>query len=158
MRVGCPKEIKNHEYRVGLTPGSVREYVAHGHEVLVETGAGSGIGAGDNAYRAAGATIAKTAADVFAKSDMIVKVKEPQPNEWTQRRQHARTVPVASAHALNNATLHYGLQLADKGLKALVDDHHLRNGLNVHRGKITNRAVAEALGYELVEPKAVLAA
>ncbi|CAN7530582.1 alanine dehydrogenase [Mesorhizobium caraganae] len=371
MRVGCPKEIKNHEYRVGLTPGSVREYVAHGHEVLVETGAGAGIGADDNAYRAAGATIAKTAADVFAKSDMIVKVKEPQPNEWVQLRDgqilytylhlapdpeqtkgllasgvtaiayetvtddrgglpllapmsevagrlsiqagatalqkanggrgvllggvpgvlpgkvtvlgggvvglhaarmaaglgadvtiidrsiprlrqlddlfagrvhtrystvealeeecfsadivvgavlipgaaapklvtremlsgmkkgsvlvdvaidqggcfetsHATThadptyevdgvihycvanmpgaVPVTSAHALNNATLHYGLQLADKGLKALVDDHHLRNGLNVHRGKITNRAVAEALGYELVEPKAVLAA
>jgi alanine dehydrogenase len=81
MRIGCPKEIKNHEYRVGLTPGSVREYVAHGHEVLVETGAGAGIGADDNAYRAAGAVIAKTAADVFAKSDMIVKVKEPQPNE-----------------------------------------------------------------------------
>ena len=371
MRVGCPKEIKNHEYRVGLTPGSVREYVAHGHEVLVETGAGAGIGADDNAYRSAGATIAKTAADVFAKSDMIVKVKEPQPNEWVQLRDgqilytylhlapdpeqtkgllasgvtaiayetvtddrgglpllapmsevagrlsiqagatalqkanggrgvllggvpgvlpgkvtvlgggvvglhaarmaaglgadvtiidrsiprlrqlddlfagrvhtrystvealeeecfsadivvgavlipgaaapklvtremlsgmkkgsvlvdvaidqggcfetsHATThaeptyevdgvihycvanmpgaVPVTSAHALNNATLHYGLQLADKGLKALVDDHHLRNGLNVHKGKITNRAVAEALGYELVEPKAVLAA
>ncbi|RVD55322.1 alanine dehydrogenase [Mesorhizobium sp. M2D.F.Ca.ET.185.01.1.1] len=371
MRVGCPKEIKNHEYRVGLTPGSVREYVAHGHEVLVETGAGAGIGADDNAYRAAGATIAKTAADVFAKSDMIVKVKEPQPNEWVQLRDgqilytylhlapdpdqtkgllasgvtavayetvtddrgglpllapmsevagrlsiqagatalqkanggrgvllggvpgvlpgkvtvlgggvvglhaakmaaglgadvtiidrsiprlrqlddifggrvhtrystvealeeecfsadvvigavlipgaaapklvtremlsgmkkgsvlvdvaidqggcfetsHATThadptyevdgvihycvanmpgaVPVTSAHALNNATLHYGLQLADKGLKALVDDHHLRNGLNVHKGKITNRAVAEALGYEMVEPKAVLAA
>ncbi|MGX9144432.1 alanine dehydrogenase [Mesorhizobium sp. 128a] len=371
MRVGCPKEIKNHEYRVGMTPGSVREYVAHGHEVLIETGAGAGIGADDNAYRAAGATIAKTAADVFAKSDMIVKVKEPQPNEWAQLRDgqilytylhlapdpeqtkgllasgvtaiayetvtddrgglpllapmsevagrlsiqagatalqkanggrgvllggvpgvlpgkvtvlgggvvglhaarmavglgadvtiidrsiprlrqlddlftgrvhtrystvealeeecfsadivvgavlipgaaapklvtremlsgmkkgsvlvdvaidqggcfetsHATThaeptyevdgvihycvanmpgaVPVTSAHALNNATLHYGLQLADKGLKALVDDHHLRNGLNVHRGKITNRAVAEALGYELVEPKAVLAA
>ncbi|TPK70139.1 alanine dehydrogenase [Mesorhizobium sp. B2-3-3] len=371
MRVGCPKEIKNHEYRVGLTPGSVREYVAHGHEVLVEAGAGAGIGADDNAYRAAGATIAKTAADVFAKSDMIVKVKEPQPNEWVQLRDgqilytylhlapdpeqtkgllasgvtaiayetvtddrgglpllapmsevagrlsiqagatalqkanggrgvllggvpgvlpgkvtvlgggvvglhaarmaaglgadvtiidrsiprlrqlddlfagrvhtrystvealeeecfsadivvgavlipgaaapklvtremlsgmkkgsvlvdvaidqggcfetsHATThaeptyevdgvihycvanmpgaVPVTSAHALNNATLHYGLQLADKGLKALIDDHHLRNGLNVHKGKITNRAVAEALGYELVEPKAVLAA
>ncbi|TIN65328.1 MAG: alanine dehydrogenase [Mesorhizobium sp.] len=369
MRVGCPKEIKNHEYRVGLTPGSVREYVAHGHEVLVE--AGAGIGADDNAYRAAGATIAKTAADVFAKSDMIVKVKEPQPNEWVQLRDgqilytylhlapdpeqtkgllasgvtaiayetvtddrgglpllapmsevagrlsiqagatalqkanggrgvllggvpgvlpgkvtvlgggvvglhaakmaaglgadvtiidrsiprlrqlddifggrvhtrystvealedecfsadivvgavlipgaaapklvtremlsgmkkgsvlvdvaidqggcfetsHATThadptyevdgvihycvanmpgaVPVTSAHALNNATLHHGLQLADKGLKALVDDHHLRNGLNVHKGKITNRAVAEALGYEMVEPKAVLAA
>ncbi|MER9227671.1 alanine dehydrogenase [Mesorhizobium sp. M0664] len=371
MRIGCPREIKNHEYRVGLTPGSVREYVAHGHEVLMETGAGAGMGADDNAYRAAGATIAKTAADVFAKSDMIVKVKEPRPNEWVQLRDgqilytylhlapdpeqtkgllasgvtaiayetvtdergglpllapmsevagrlsiqagatalqkanggrgvllggvpgvlpgkvtvlgggvvglhaarmaaglgadvtiidrsiprlrqlddifggrvhtrystvealeeecfsadivvgavlipgaaapklvtremlsgmkkgavlvdvaidqggcfetsHATThaeptyevdgvihycvanmpgaVPVTSAHALNNATLHYGLQLADKGLKALVDDHHLRNGLNVHKGKITNRAVAEALGYELVEPKAVLAA
>jgi alanine dehydrogenase len=67
-------------------------------------------------------------------------------------------VPVTSAHALNNATLHYGLKLADKGLKALVDDPHLRNGLNVHKGRITNAAVAEALGYELAEPKKVLAA
>jgi alanine dehydrogenase len=371
MRVGCPKEIKNHEYRVGLTPGSVREYVAHGHEVLVETGLGEGISADDNAYRAAGATIAEKAADVFAKCDMIVKVKEPQPSEWVQLREgqilytylhlapdpeqtkgllasgvtaiayetvtdergglpllapmsevagrlsiqagatalqktnggrglllggvpgvqpgkvavlgggvvglhaarmavglgadvsiidrsiprlrqlddlfngrvhtrystvealeeecfsadivigavlipgatapklvtremlsgmkkgavlvdvaidqggcfetsHATThddptyvvdgiihycvanmpgaVPVTSAHALNNATLHYGLQLADKGFKALVDDNHLRNGLNVHKGKITNRAVADALGYELSEPKTVLAA
>ncbi len=56
------------------------------------------------------------------------------------------------------ATLRYGLQLADKGLKALVDDPHLRNGLNVHKGRITNAAVAEALGYELAEPKKVLAA
>jgi alanine dehydrogenase len=371
MRVGCPKEIKNHEYRVGLTPGSVREYTAHGHDVLVEAGAGAGIGADDNAYRAAGAKIAKTAAEVFEKSDMVVKVKEPQSTEWTQLREgqilytylhlapdpeqtkgliasgvtavayetvtddrgglpllapmsevagrlaiqagatalqkanggrgvllggvpgvlpgkvavlgggvvglqaakmaaglgadvsildrsisrlrqlddifhgrvhtrystiealeeevfsadivvgavlipgaaapklvtremlsgmkkgavivdvaidqggcfetsHATThaeptyevdgiihycvanmpgaVPVTSAHALNNATLHYGLQLADKGLKALVDDHHLRNGLNVHKGKITNRAVAESLGYEMAEPKAALAA
>jgi len=67
-------------------------------------------------------------------------------------------VPITSAQALNNATLHYGLQLADKGLKAIVDDQHLRNGLNVHRGKITNRAVAESLGYEMAEPKAALAA
>jgi alanine dehydrogenase len=65
-------------------------------------------------------------------------------------------VPITSAHALNNATLYYGLQLADKGLKAMVDDHHLRNGLNVHAGRITNKAVAEALGYELAEPKSVL--
>ena len=366
MRVGCPREIKNHEYRVGLTPGAVREYVAHGHEVLVETGAGAGIGADDNAYRAAGATIARTAEDVFAKSDMIVKVKEPQPDEWVQLRDgqilytylhlapdpdqtkgllasgvtaiayetvtddrgglpllapmsevagrlsiqagatalqkanggrgvllggvpgvlpgkvavigggvvglhaarmavglgadvsiidrsiprlrqlddifdgrvhtryssiealeeecfsadivvgavlipgaaapklvtremlsgmkkgavlvdvaidqggcfetsHATThadptyevdgiihycvanmpgaVPVTSAHALNNATLHYGLQLADKGIKAILDDQHLRNGLNVHKGRVTNRAVAEALGYEMAEPQ-----
>ncbi|MCX8568313.1 MULTISPECIES: alanine dehydrogenase [Hyphomicrobiales] len=371
MRVGCPKEIKNHEYRVGLTPGAVREYVAHGHEVLVETGAGAGIGADDNAYRAAGAQIARTAEEVFTRSDMIVKVKEPQPNEWVQLREgqilytylhlapdpdqtkgllasgvtavayetvtddrgglpllapmsevagrlsiqagatalqkanggrgvllggvpgvlpgkvavigggvvglhaarmaaglgadvsiidrsiprlrqlddlfagrvhtrystvealeeecfsadivvgavlipgaaapklvsremlsgmkkgavlvdvaidqggcfetsHATThadptyevdgiihycvanmpgaVPVTSAHALNNATLHYGLALADRGLKALADEPHLRNGLNVHRGRITNRAVAEALGYEMIEAKAALAA
>src|SRR5690606_34162996 len=67
-------------------------------------------------------------------------------------------VPVTSAHALNNATLHFGLQLADKGLKAILDDPHLRNGLNVHKGRITNAAVADALGYENVEPKAALAA
>ncbi|WP_378951854.1 alanine dehydrogenase [Mesorhizobium sp. ANAO-SY3R2] len=371
MRVGCPKEIKNNEYRVGLTPGSVREYVAHGHEVLVETGAGAGIGADDNTYRAAGAHIARTAEEVFARSDMIVKVKEPQPHEWLQLHEgqilytylhlapdpeqtkgllasgvtavayetvtdergglpllapmsevagrlsiqagatalqkanggrgvllggvpgvlpgkvavigggvvglhaarmavglgadvsiidrsiprlrqlddlfggrvhtrystvealeeecfsadlvigavlipgaaapklvsremltgmkkgsvlvdvaidqggcfetsHATThadptyevdgiihycvanmpgaVPVTSAHALNNATLHYGLALADRGLKALADEPHLRNGLNVHRGRITNRAVAESLGYEMTEAKAALAA
>ena len=369
MRVGCPKEIKNHEYRVGLTPGAVREYVAHGHEVLVETKAGAGIGADDDAYRAAGAKIVPAAADIFGRSDMVVKVKEPQPTEWAQLRDgqilytylhlapdpeqtggllasgvtaiayetvtdergglpllapmsevagrlsiqagatalqkanggrgillggvpgvppakvavigggvvglhaarmaaglgadvsildrsiprlrqlddlfggrvhtrystidaleeevfsadlvigavlipgaaapklvtremlsgmkrgavivdvaidqggcfetsHATThsdptfevdgvvhycvanmpgaVPVTSAHALNNATLHYGLQLADKGLKAIAEDRHLRAGLNVHKGRVTNHAVAEALGYETVAPEAAL--
>ena len=371
MRVGCPSEIKNHEYRVGLTPGSVREYVAHAHTVIVQSGAGAGIGADDNAYRAAGAEIARTAEEVFTRSDMIVKVKEPQPAEWAQLREdqilytylhlapdadqtrgliasgvtaiayetvtddrgglpllapmsevagrlaiqagatalqkanggrgvllggvpgvlpakvavigggvvglnsakmavglgadvtiidrsiprlrqlddifngrvHTRystvealeeecfsadvvvgavlipgaaapklvsremlsgmkpdsvlvdvaidqggcfetsratthaeptyevdgiihycvanmpgAVPITSAQALNNATLHYGLQLADKGLKALVDDHHLRNGLNVHKGRVTNKAVADALGYEMAEPNVALAA
>lgn len=371
MRVGCPKEIKDHEYRVGLTPGAAREYVAHGHQVLVETGAGAGIGAGDDAYREAGAAIAETAEEVFARSDMIVKVKEPQPAEWARLREgqilytylhlapdpeqtkgllesgvtavayetvtdahgglpllapmsevagrlavqagatalqkanggrgvllggvpgvlpgkvtiigggvvglnaakmaiglgadvtvldrsiprlrqlddifagRARTryataeaveeecfradliigavlipgaaapklvtremlagmkkgavlvdvaidqggcfetsrptthsnpifevdgiihycvanmpgaLPVTSTHALNNATLHHGLQLADKGLQALLDDPHLRNGLNVHKGRVTNRAVAESLGCEVTEPTAALAA
>jgi len=369
MRVGCPKEIKNHEYRVGLTPGSVREYVAHGHEVLVETGAGLGIGAADEAYRAVGARIADSAAEVFEKSDMVVKVKEPQPSEWVQLHDgqilytylhlapdaaqtkglvesgvtavayetvtdehgglpllapmsevagrlsiqasatalqkanggrgvllggvpgvasakvavigggvvglnaarmavglgaqvtildrslprlrdldmmfggrvetrystvealeeavfaadvvvgavlipgaaapklvtremlgamkpgavlcdvaidqggcfetskpttHAEptyevdriihycvanmpgAVPVTSAAALNNATLRHGLALADHGLEALAEDPHLRNGLNVHRGHITNKAVAEALGYEASEPSRLL--
>ena len=369
MRVGCPKEIKNHEYRVGLTPGSVREYVANGHTVIVETGAGLGIDADDAAYVAAGAKIVKTAEEVFAQSDMIVKVKEPQPVEWAMLREdqilytylhlapdpeqtkglvesgctavayetitddrgglpllapmsevagrmaiqasatalqkahgghgillggvpgvlpakvvvlgggvvglnaakmavglgadvsiidrsiprlreldnifngrvhtrystiealeeevfsadavigavlspgaaapklvtremlggmkkgavlcdvaidqggcfetsHATThseptyaidgiihycvanmpgaVPVTSAKALNNATLQYGLMLANKGLKALVDEPHLRNGLNVHRGRITNKAVADALGYEMAAPQDAL--
>jgi len=369
MRVGCPKEIKNNEYRVGLTPGSVREYVAHGHEVIMETGAGLGIDADDGAYRAAGAKIVETAKDVFEQADMIVKVKEPQPAEWAMLREgqllytylhlapdpeqtkglvesgctaiayetvtdahgglpllapmsevagrlsiqagatalekvnggrglllggvpgvlpgkvtiigggvvglnaakmavglgadvtivdrslgrlrelddifsgrihtrystieaveeevfsadvvvgavlipgaaapklvtremlsgmkkgavivdvaidqggcfetsHATThsnptfevdgvvhycvanmpgaVPVTSAHALNNATLQYGLQLADKGLKAIAENRHLRAGLNVHRGRITNEAVASALGYELAEPESFL--
>jgi alanine dehydrogenase len=371
MRVGCPKEIKNHEYRVGLTPASVREYVAHGHSVLVETNAGGGIGASDADYVAAGAKIAATASEVFQNSDMIVKVKEPQPSEWVQLREgqilytylhlapdpeqtkgllasgvtavayetvtddrgglpllapmsevagrlsiqagafslqkanggrgvllggvpgvlpgkvvvigggvvglhaanmavglgadvtildrslprlrqlddifhgrvhtrfssidalesevfsadlvigavlipgaaapklvtrkmlggmkkgavivdvaidqggcfetsHATThsdptyevegiihycvanmpgaVPVTSAHALNNATIGHGLALADKGIKAILADKHLRNGLNVHKGKITNLPVAEALGLQMHEAEAVLAA
>jgi alanine dehydrogenase len=371
MRVGCPKEIKNHEYRVGLTPASVREYVAHGHSVLVEANAGAGIGATDADYAAAGATIAATAAEVFRKSDMVVKVKEPQPSEWAQLREgqilytylhlapdpeqtrgllasgvtgvayetvtddrgglpllapmsevagrlsiqagatalqkanggrgvllggvpgvlpgkvvvigggvvglhaarmavglgadvtildrslprlrqlddifqgrvhtrfssidalenevfsadvvvgavlipgaaapklvtrkmlggmkkgavivdvaidqggcfetsHATThsdptyevdgiihycvanmpgaVPVTSAHALNNATIQHGLALADRGIQAILADKHLRNGLNVHKGKITNAAVAEALGLEMHAPEAALAA
>jgi alanine dehydrogenase len=369
MRVGCPKEIKNHEYRVGLTPGAVREYVAHGHEVIVETKAGLGIGADDGAYQAAGAKIVQSAAEIFRRSDMIVKVKEPQPEEWAQLREgqllytylhlapdarqtrglvesgvtaiayetvtdeqgglpllapmsevagrlaiqagatalqkahggrgillggvpgvlparvtvigggvvglnaakmavglgadvtildrslprlrqlddifngrvrtrfstiealeeevyaadlvigavlvpgaaapklvtremlsgmksgavivdvaidqggcfetsHATThseptyevdgivhycvanmpgaVPITSAHALNNATLHLGLQLADRGLKAIAENRHLRAGLNVHRGRVTNAAVAEALGYDAVDPQAAL--
>ena len=86
MRVGVPSEIKVHEYRVGLTPGTVREYVAHGHQVVVQSGAGAGIMASDGAYRAAGAEIAATAAEIFAGCDMIVKVKEPQPSEWVQLR------------------------------------------------------------------------
>jgi len=86
MRVGVPSEIKVHEYRVGLTPGTVREYVAHGHQVVVQSGAGAGIMASDDAYRAAGAEIAATAAEIFAGCDMIVKVKEPQPSEWFQLR------------------------------------------------------------------------
>ena len=81
MRVGVPKEIKNHEYRVGMTPASVAELVASGHEVFVETQAGMGIDFEDSAYEKVGATILPTAADVFKSSDMIVKVKEPQPVE-----------------------------------------------------------------------------
>jgi alanine dehydrogenase len=81
MRVGVPKEIKNHEYRVGLTPGSVAELVSAGHEVIVETQAGMGIDFDDQAYIDAGARIAPDAAATFAGADMIVKVKEPQPQE-----------------------------------------------------------------------------
>jgi alanine dehydrogenase len=369
MRVGCPKEIKNHEYRVGLTPGAVREYVARGHDVLIETGAGAGIGADDGAYAAAGARIVTSAKEIFERSDMVVKVKEPQPGEWAQLRDgqilytylhlapdpeqtkgllasgvtavayetvtdergglpllapmsevagrlaiqagatalqkaaggrgillggvpgvlpakvvvigggvvglhaarmavglgadvsildrslprlrqlddlfngrvhtrystidaleeevfaadlvigavlipgaaapklvsrdmlsgmkrgavmvdvaidqggcfetsHATThseptyevdgiihycvanmpgaVPVTSAHALNNATLQHGLALADRGLRAIAEDRHLRNGLNVHKGRVTSKPVAEALGYEVSAPESLL--
>ena len=87
MRVGTVKEIKNHEYRVGLTPESARELVVHGHEVWVESGAGSGIGASDRDYEAAGAVIKDDAAAIFANCEMVVKVKEPQPAERAMLRQ-----------------------------------------------------------------------
>jgi alanine dehydrogenase len=86
MLIGLPKEIKNHEYRVGLTPVSVRELVANGHQVVMQTGAGLGIGEDDDSYQRAGASIADTAEQVFADADMIVKVKEPQPNECKMLR------------------------------------------------------------------------
>lgn len=88
MRVGVPKEIKNHEYRVGLTPPSVAELVAAGHEVIVETKAGGGIDFEDQDYIDAGARIVATAAEVFDQAEMIVKVKEPQPQEVAMLRPH----------------------------------------------------------------------
>jgi alanine dehydrogenase len=81
VKIGVPKEIKTHEYRVGMTPAGVRELHAHGHHVAVEHDAGIGVGFGDDAYRAAGATVLATAAEVFAAAETIVKVKEPQPAE-----------------------------------------------------------------------------
>ena len=86
MLIGVPKEIKNHEYRVGMTPASVREVVHSGHSVLVETLAGSGIGSSDDDYITAGAEIVLTAEEVFARAEMIVKVKEPQAAERAMLR------------------------------------------------------------------------
>ena len=86
MRIGVPKEVKPHENRVGLTPASVHEACARGHEVVVERGAGAGAGVADEAYVAAGARLAGTADEVFAAAELIVKVKEPQPDERRRLR------------------------------------------------------------------------
>ena len=86
MLIGVPKEIKNHEYRVGLTPGGVRELVEHGHQVLIQSTAGEAIGFSDDLYTAAGARIAENAEAVFADAQMIVKVKEPQAVECKMLR------------------------------------------------------------------------
>ncbi len=87
MLIGVPKEIKTLEYRVGLVPSSVKEFVKNGHEVLIETGAGAGINFSDEVYEKAGAKIAGSAAEVFEKADMIIKVKEPQPQECAMLRE-----------------------------------------------------------------------
>lgn len=86
MLIGVPTEIKNHEYRVGLTPASVRELTGRGHGVLIQSGAGASIGLEDEQYKAAGAQIVDGADDVFERAEMIVKVKEPQSSEWTKLR------------------------------------------------------------------------
>ncbi|HBS50003.1 MAG TPA: alanine dehydrogenase [Rhodobacteraceae bacterium] len=87
MKIGCPREIKPQEFRVGMTPNAAREAVAHGHEVLIETGAGVGSGFEDADYVEAGATILATAEEIFATADMIVKVKEPQAGERKMLRE-----------------------------------------------------------------------
>lgn len=87
MLIGVPKEIKNHEYRIGLSPAAVREYVAHGHSVMVENNGGAAIGFTNEDYIQAGATIVETPEEIFAKAEMIVKVKEPQPNECKMLRE-----------------------------------------------------------------------
>jgi len=107
MRIGVPREIKVQESRVGLVPAGVRELVAAGHELLVETGAGAGIGIDDASYRSAGATVVQNAATVFSRADLVVKVKEPQPAECAMLRPgqvlftylHLAADP-AQAHAL----------------------------------------------------------
>jgi alanine dehydrogenase len=88
MRIGVPTEIKSNEFRVGLVPGSVRELTSHGHEVLVQAGAGAGIFADDATYEKAGAKIVATAAEIFADAELIVKVKEPQPSELLHFKPH----------------------------------------------------------------------
>ena len=97
MLIGVPKEVKTHEYRVGLVPGSVRELVHHGHKVVVEAGAGTEIGFDDAAYEAAGADILSGAAEVFGAAELIVKVKEPQPREVALLRAGTSSVHVSAS-------------------------------------------------------------
>lgn len=87
MIIGCPKEIKAQEHRVGVVPASVKEFVAHGHKVLIQSGAGEGINFSDDDYKNAGAVICKTAKEIFDQSDMVIKVKEPQPVECKMLRE-----------------------------------------------------------------------
>src|SRR5260370_34736239 len=96
MLVGVPKEIKDNEFRVGMTPATVAELTHHGHSVLVEKSAGLGSGLTDEEYRAAGATIVDGAAEIFGRADMVVKVKEPQPAE--RKRVRKGPTPFTSPH------------------------------------------------------------
>src|SRR2546430_11098397 len=87
MIIGCPKEIKTREYRVGLVPGGVAALTGRGHQVLIEKGAGVGSGIADALYEVAGGKIVEKAADIWARAEMIVKVKEPVPSEYALMRE-----------------------------------------------------------------------
>ena len=116
MIIGTTKELKNHEYRVGLTPDNVQDYAAHGHTVYVETGAGEGAGFSDEEYEKAGAVILETSREVFEKAEMIVKVKEPEPEEYDYFREGQ--ILFTYLHLAANASL--AKMLEEKKIKAVA--------------------------------------
>ena len=116
MIIGTTKELKNHEYRVGLTPDNVQDYAAHGHTVYVETGAGEGAGFSDEEYEKAGAVILETSREVFEKAEMIVKVKEPEPEEYDYFREGQ--ILFTYLHLAANAPL--AKMLEEKKIKAVA--------------------------------------
>ena len=152
MRVGVPKEIKVHEYRIGLTPASVAELVAHGHEVVVETGGGNGIDCPDKAYERAGAQILPDAATVFETADMIVKVKEPQPQEIAMLE--PRHILFTYLHLA--ATEDLTLALAESGAACVAyETVETDNGalpLLAPMSEIAGRLSAQAGAYFLEKP------
>ncbi len=153
MLIGVPKEIKNNEFRVGLTPGSVREYVARGHKVLVETNAGVGIKASDQDYVAAGATIAPDAKTVFAQAEMIVKVKEPQASEYAQLREGQ--ILYTYLHLAPDPEQTRGLIAS--GVTAVayetVTDDHNRLPLLAPMSEVAGRLSIQAAAYALTAPE-----
>ena len=145
MKIGVPREIKNHEYRVGLVPHAVAELAHLGHEVLVETQAGAGIGFSDEDYRAAGAKIVMTAEEVFQAADLIVKVKEPQPEECRRLKPHqtlftylhlAADKPQAEALMASGATCiaYETVTEAQGGLPLLRPMSEVAGRISVHVG------------------------
>ena len=145
MLIGCPKEIKTKEFRVGLTPTSVREYVRNGHQVVIETNAGAGIQTSDDDYIRAGAKIVKTAKEVFEQADMIVKVKEPQPTETAMLRKdqilftylHLAADPVQAKGLIDSGciAIAYETVTSDRGgLPLLAPMSEVAGRMGVHVG------------------------
>jgi alanine dehydrogenase len=150
VHVGIPREIKGDEYRVGLTPGSVYEFTLAGHKVSVETGAGAGTYATDEAYRAAGAMIAATADEIFANSDLIIKVKEPQEREWTKLRENQ--IVFAFLHLAANAALARGLMTSGctaVAFETVIGDHGHGLPLLAPMSEVAGRLAIEAAGMAL---------
>ncbi|TVQ22796.1 MAG: alanine dehydrogenase [Spirochaetaceae bacterium] len=145
MTIGVPKEVKRHEYRVGMTPHDAKSYVSHGHRVIVEQNAGIGSGYPDDEYRAMGAELVETAARVFADADMIVKVKEPLPDEFDLLRPGqilytylhlAANVPLAK-HLMErkiSSIAYETIELPDRSLPCLTPMSEIAGRLSVQEG------------------------
>lgn len=153
MRIGVPKEIKNHEYRVGMVPHSVHELVQAGHEVMVESKAGEGIQASDQQYEAMGATILADAASVYAQADMIVKVKEPQPSEFPLLRENQ--ILFTYLHLAPDPKQTQAL--VDAGCVAIayetVTDDHGRLPLLAPMSEVAGRLSIQAGSHSLEKPR-----
>ena len=145
MKIGVPKEIKRHEYRVGLTPQCVRTYVSHGHQVYVQANSGAGTNAGDALYKESGAEIVNTAQEVFERAEMIVKVKEPQPEEYGYFREgHVlfTYLHLAADRELTeflmerkvNAVAYETIELADRTLPCLRPMSEIAGRLSTQEG------------------------
>jgi len=160
MLVGVPREIKNHEYRAGLTPASVRELTARGHGVLVQSGLGAAIGLADEQYLAAGARIAPGAAEVWAQAELIVKVKEPQPPERAVLREeqvlftylHLAPDPQQAADLLRSRAVciaYETVTAAGGGLPLLAPMSEVAGRLAVHAGAALLQLPAGGMGMLL---------
>jgi alanine dehydrogenase len=145
MRIGVPKEIKRHEYRVAVTPHGARSFISHGHSVTVQSGAGIGSGYSDDEYVKYGAEIVDTAEDVFAAADMIVKVKEPLPEEYGYFREgqilytylHLAAVPQLARALMErgvSAVAYETIELPDKSLPCLTPMSEIAGRLSVQEG------------------------
>ena len=153
MIIGVPKEIKNNEFRVGLTPSSVHECISHGHKVLVQTNAGIGISATDDDYRNVGAEIIDEASDIFAKADMIVKVKEPQAVERAMLREgqilytylHLAPDPEQTADLINSGAICVAYETVTSQLGGLP--------LLAPMSKVAGRLAVQAGAHNLEQPQ-----
>ena len=150
MLIGVPKEIKNHEYRIGLTPAGARELIQHGHDVIVQRDGGKSIGLTDELYEKAGATIIDTAEEIFARADMIIKVKEPQAVECAMLRPdqvlytylHLAPDPDQTAALVKLGCTAIAYETVEDAAAALAE----ASGLKVHRlSGATGKGVQEVL-------------
>ena len=155
MIIGCPKEIKDHEYRVGLTPAGAKRYIDAGHDILVESGAGDGSDISNDEYVEAGVVFVDVAIDQGGCAETSRPTTHSNPVYFEEGVLHycVANMPGAyartSTFALNNATIQFGIELANKGVEqACKDDPALKRGLNIYKGILTFEHVADTFSFQ----------